>query len=513
MRIAVAGLQHETNGFAPGTASLADFEAPGGWPRLARGATLRDVLPGTATPMAGALGVLAEAGAEIVPLLWALALPSGPVEHAAFEALTGEIADRLAQAHAEAPLDAVFLELHGAMVTTELEDGEGALLARVREIVGPAVPITASLDAHANVSPEMFALADHLDGYRTYPHIDMRETGARAARRLLVILARGRSYAKAYRPVPYLTSIVAQSTLDAPTARLVSQGVARVEDVAGGSLTQTFGFALADVADAGPAVLAYAETQDAADGLANETLAAWLQAEPEFGATLLAPADAVREASELAQRSDLHGPVVIADVQDNPGGGGAGDTTCLLRALLDADAAGTLHADALVVHVKDAAAVARAVAAGVLGAIDGPLGGRSDPEHGAPIEGAFTVAALGDGSFTGEGPMYAGNAIRLGDVALLTRGHVSVIVAGRAMQASEPALIRHLGLDPASVPILVLKSSVHFRGAYQDIARAILLALAPGRVTMDLAELAFRRATRRPAGTRSTTRSRDAQAA
>ena len=499
MRIAVAGLQHETNGFAPGTATLADFEAPGGWPRLARGAALLDELPGTATPMAGALDVLAEAGAEIVPLLWALALPSGPVEHAAFEALMRDIARYLAHAHAEAPLDAVFLELHGAMVTTELEDGEGALLARVREIVGPDVPIAASLDAHANVSPEMFALADHLDGYRTYPHIDMRETGARTARRLLAILARGRPYAKAWRPVPYLTSIVAQSTLDAPTGRLVAQGVARAERVAGGSLTQTFGFALSDVADAGPAVLAYAEDQAEADGLADETLAAWLEAEPEFGANLLSPAEAVSEASDLARRADLFGPVVIADVQDNPGGGGAGDTTGLLRALLDADAAGTLGADALVVHIKDADAVARAVEAGIDGTIDGPLGGQSDPAHGAPIEGPFTVAALGDGAFTGEGPMYAGNAIRLGPVALLARGHVLVIVAERAMQASEPALIRHLGLDPAATPILALKSSVHFRGAYQAMARAILLALAPGRVTADLTELAFRRATRRPA--------------
>ncbi|MEM7567408.1 MAG: MlrC C-terminal domain-containing protein [Pseudomonadota bacterium] len=187
-------------------------------------------------------------------------------------------------------------------------------------------------------------------------------------------------------------------------------------------------------------------------------------------------------------------------MQDNPGGGGAGDTTGLLHALLDADAAGTLKAEALVVHIKDPVSAGRAHTAGLGKTVDGPLGGGSDDGGDPPVRGPFTVEALGDGAFTGEGPMYGGNAIRLGRVVLLSRGRVRVIVAERAMQASEPALLRHLGLDPHGARILVVKSAVHFRGAYGETAHAILLAKAPGRVTADPADLTYARVTRRPAG-------------
>ncbi|MEO1103227.1 MAG: MlrC C-terminal domain-containing protein, partial [Pseudomonadota bacterium] len=189
-------------------------------------------------------------------------------------------------------------------------------------------------------------------------------------------------------------------------------------------------------------------------------------------------------------------PVVIADTQDNPGGGGTCDTTGLLHALIAADAQ-----DALVIHINDAVAVHRALDAGVGGTLLGSLGGRIEPEHGAPVDGPFHVEALGDGAFTGEGPMYRGNAIRLGPVALVRKGGVRIIVAERAMQASEPGLPRHLDVDPHSAAILVLKSAVHFRAAYGRAASASLIAKAPGRVAVDLSDLKYRHATRPIAGT------------
>ena len=494
-RIALAGLMHETNTFAAGTAKMADFEAPGGWPPLVRGDALPAALASTSTPMSGALKVLAEAGGEPVPLLWTLALPSGPVDHTTFEALAGEIVERLAAAHAARPVDGVFLDLHGAMVTTACDDGEAEILARVRAVVGPAVPVAASLDAHANISPRMVRMADHLDIFRTYPHVDMPETGGRAMARLLDIVARGRPYAKAFRAVPFLTSIVMQSTLDAPTDGLVASGLARAETVPGGSLSQAFGFPLADIADVGPSIVAYAESEADAEAMAEAQLAEWLAAEAAFGAEMLTSAEAASRAIALAAGSGS-GPVVIADAQDNPGGGGTSETTGLLRALIEA---GT--EDVLFVHISDEAAAARAHAAGVGGICEGPLGGAMEPEFGAPLGGPFRVIALGDGAFTGEGPMYRGNAIRLGPVALMETGGVRVIVAGRPMQASEPGLPRHLGIDPFKVSILAVKSSVHFRGAYGTAARAVLIAKAPGRVAIDLADLTYTKARRRIAGT------------
>ncbi len=486
MRIAVAGLQHETNTFVDGIADAAAFEAPGGWPKLARGQAMFEGLAGTSVPMAGALTVLSKHDVEIVPLLWAMALPSGPVDHATFAAFRDEIVDGL---KAAAPLDGVLLELHGAMVTTAEPDAEGDLLEAVRDAVGPQVPIVATLDLHGNVSARMVAGADWIEPYLTYPHIDMAETGQRAALRLLGFAGGAQaSPAKAFRPVPFLLPLVAQAT-DAPAVAALYAAARERESAADVfAVHQTMGFPLADIADAGPAIIVYADSDRRAADVAEAHFKTWIAAETALHAPLTRPAEAVATAIAGAGPG---GPVILADVQDNPGGGGSQDTTELLQALVAARAEG-----AVMTHICDAPAAAAAHAAGRGASLNITIGGRTAPEHGAPVDGPFEVAALGSGAFTGEGPMYRGNAIDLGPVALLTRNGVGVIVAGKRMQASEPGLLRHLGLDPEDLPILALKSSVHFRGAYQAMARDIILVDAPGAVPMNLDKLDYRNAVR-----------------
>ncbi len=478
MRIAIAGLQHETNTFAPDITEAADFLAPGGWPPQVRGAEMTAALRGTSVPTAGALAVLEGAGAAAVPLLWSIALPSGRVRHAAFTDLAEEIVARL---KAALPVDGVFLELHGAMATTEEDDAEGALLVRVRDAIGPGVPLVVALDLHCNLSERMVRAADRIFAYLTYPHVDMAATGGRAMEGLLDLAQGGARPAKAFRQMPYLLPLVAQHTGSDPVRRLYGE--------AGQGLLLTMGFPLADVADAGPALVAYAPTQAEADAAADAALSAWVEAEGEFAAELLSPEAAVARAMAANV-----GPVVLADVQDNPGGGGSNDTTGLLGALLAARATG-----ALLVHVADAEAAEAAHEAGPGATLELAIGGRADPRTGGPVPGPWRVERLGSGSFTGTGPMYAGNAIAMGPVALLEQRGVRVIVAPRRMQASEPGLIRHLGIEPGEVPILCLKSSVHFRGAYESIASEIILVAAPGRVTMDLASLHYRASRRHPA--------------
>ena len=484
MRIAVAGFQHETNTFGGDITEGEAFVAPSGWPRQMRGDDLLTELPGTSVATAGALAQLAEAGGTPVPLFWTIALPSGPVRHSAYEAIASEILARLEEV---LPVDGVFLELHGAMATTEDGDAEGDFLTRVRALVGPDIPVSVALDLHCNLSARMVEAADTLSAYLTYPHIDMAQTGARAMARLIDLCNGAPRPAKAFRQPPYLLPLVAQGTGSEPVS-----GLYAAADAAPGQVTLAMGFPLADVADAGPAFATYADSQADADALADQTLAAWLAAEPEFNAQLFPPDDAVARA--VAALSPT-GPVVIADVQDNPGGGGSNDTTGLLRALVDAGAEG-----ALMVHIADAKAVQAAKDAGEGASLTIGLGGQTDPATGAPVDGPWTVLALRDGNFTGEGPMYGGAAIKMGPVALLEQNGVRVIVAGQRMQASEPGLIRHVGLDPQTVPILCVKSSVHFRGAYQEMAADIILAAAPGRVQMDLASLDYRNSRRRPAG-------------
>lgn len=482
MRIAIAGLQHETNTFAPEITEADAFFAPGGWPAHVRGAAMIPAIANTSVPTAGALQVLDKAGGTPVPLLWAMALPSGPVRHSAFVELADDLLMRLRDAM---PVDGVFIELHGAMATTADDDAEGALLARVRELVGPDVPVVAALDLHTNLSTRMVEATDQLFAYLTYPHVDMADTGARAMRQLLAFVKGAPRPAKAFRQMPFLLPLVAQNTGSDPVNRIYAQAAR------GDAETMlTLGFPLADVPDSGPALTSYGSDQATADRVADDTLRHWIAAEPEFDTTLSDPADAITRAMRAKR-----GPVVLADVQDNPGGGGSNDTTGLLSALVQAGASG-----ALLVHIADAGAVAAALEAGEGGTIDVAVGGKTDPHTGAPVAGPWKVLALNDGPFTGSGPMYKGNAIDMGPVALLEQNGVRVIVAGKRMQASEPSLIRHLGLEPADIPILCVKSSVHFRGAYEEMATEIILVAAPGRVIMDLNALDYKKSRRRAAG-------------
>lgn len=492
MRLAVAGFQHETNSFAGTVATRSDFDRPGGWPPFCAAGDMARIIAPSGTPAAGAMGEAEQAGVDIVPLLWCIGLPSGPVEDDAFEDIAGDICSRFRAALSDG-LDGLYLDLHGAMVTPSFPDAEGELLARLRRIAPAPFPISVSFDLHGNISQSMVRDCTVLECYRTYPHVDLRETGARAMRRLIGVLQGEAAPHMAYRPVPYLASINDQCTFVEPTRGLLG----KAEELESGEgidrISQFFGFPLADVPDSGPAIVVQGKDAGKVEQVADMMLAAWLAAEPHFSNELAPAAAAVAEARRLSAAPGS-GPVVIADTQDNPGGGGTGDTTGMLRALLAGGAAG-----AVLVHIADEAAALAAHAAGEGATLDIAIGASLSLSHGAPVEGPWQVVRLGSGSFTGIGPMYRGNPIALGPVALLEHGGVRVIVAPRKMQASEPGLLIHLGLQPETLPILVVKSSVHFRGAYQQMARAIIPAIAPGAVEADLSRLPYRHALRKPA--------------
>jgi microcystin degradation protein MlrC len=190
-RIAIGGMQHETNTFAPSKADYDAFLQGGGWPSIQHGESMIEAVAGANIPLQGAIVALRGAGHGLVPLTWAAASPSAHVTTRAFEDIVG---DMLARLRGAGRVDGVYLDLHGAMVTEQHDDGEGELLRRVREVVGPGVPVVASLDLHANVTRAMVRHADALSIYRTYPHVDMAETGARAAGLLMRMLASGRRF-------------------------------------------------------------------------------------------------------------------------------------------------------------------------------------------------------------------------------------------------------------------------------------------------------------------------------
>ena len=482
-RIAVGGLQHETNTFAPQPATFESFLRPGGWPAMVEGPALPAAMAGVNLPVGGFIEAARDLGHEIAPLLWAAATPSGRVGEDAFERLAAMLLARLEQAE---PFAAVYLDLHGAMVCEHLDDGEAELLVRVRRAIGDRL-LVASLDLHANVSDAMVAAADLLIAYRTYPHVDLADTGRRAADRLDAWLHQRRPPAKAHIKPPFLIPIPWQCTEVEPARGLYAM-LAALERETGAELSLCMGFPAADIPDCGPSVLAYAQDPEVAETAAGRLAGALEAAEPAFAGRLWAPEEAVTHA--MAQTGGQ--PILLADTQDNPGAGGTSDTTGLLQALVAADAEG-----AVVALICDPEAAAAAYAAGEGARIALSLGGRHGPQGVVPLAAEFAVERLGDGRFVATGPMFRGSPMDLGPMAVLRvlagRAGVRVVVSSRRVQVADRAILHHVGIEPAATSILALKSSVHFRADFAGIAGEILIVAAPGLMPADPAQLPFRR--------------------
>lgn len=481
-RIAFGGFLHETNTFAPSKAGMEAFLQGGGWPPLARGEAIFAAVKDVNVSAAGFVDSTRGRDWELVPTLWCAASPSAHVTAEAFEALAGELVERIAAA---LPLDGVYLDLHGAMVTENHDDGEGELLRRVRVAVGPDVPLVVSLDLHGNVTPLMMAMADALVAFRTYPHVDMALTGRRSAEVLAHLFETGARPAKAFRQVPYLIPIAWQATAMEP-CRTIYAELAALEGEAVPTLSFLPGFPAADFPDCGATVLAYGATQADADRAADAILARVMASEAAFKGRVFSPEDGVAEAMRLAGTATK--PVVISDTQDNPGAGGDSDTMGMAHALVQGGAA-----RAAIGVIVDPAAAAAAHAAGEGATISLSLGAKSGIPGDRPLTGAFLVETLSDGCFVAPGPFYGGSRMNLGPSACLRIGDVRIVVGSRKAQMADQAMYRQVGIEPTEQAILVNKSSVHFRADFEPIAETILVCAAPGPMPVDPAALPWRR--------------------
>lgn len=477
MRVLVAGFQHETNTFSHTPAGFDNFVNGEGFPALRRGEGVFE-LEAVNIPMGGFLAAMREHEYSTVPVIWAAASPSGPVTRDAYERITGEILD----AARETLPDAVYLDLHGAMVAEHYDDGEGELLARLRAIVGP-VPIVVSLDLHANVTDQMMATADAMVAFRTYPHVDMADTGKRAAQ-LLVRLINGETLHRSSRKIPFLIPTNAQCT-DVEPARTVYE---RLDTSVGNGTCLSFaaGFPATDFPECGPTIWGHGGDRttvaEAVDQLYDEIVSQ----EAQWQVTLLDPAEAVAEACRLAKTAT--GPVLIADAQDNPGAGGDATTTGMLSALVDAGVD-----DAVLASICDPSAALAAHDAGVGATVTLSLGGNADIPGTGPFEGTFVVESLSDGRCRFEGSMMHNNEVDSGPSGCLRIGGVRVGVTSRKAQIMDRAQLRMLGITPEDHEIVVVKSSVHFRADFEPIAAAVLVAKAPGPMAAEPADLPWRR--------------------
>ena len=487
-RILIAGYQHETNTFAPSLADWAAFNRGDSFPAFVQGRAMVDQLAAVNIPIGGFIAAAKRRGWTLLPSCWAGAIPSSFVTRDAFERIAGTICQDVSAALAGG-LDGIYLDLHGAAVAEHAADSEGELLGRLRAIVGPTLPIVASLDLHANVTHRMLREADALVSYRSYPHVDMADTGARAADLLARQLAAGQRLPLQARRLPFLIPLNAQSTWLQPAQGLY-EALAELDQRFGTVLSFCMGFPASDFDECAPMVWGHGEQAEAAVAQLFK-----LVSEPtQWRGEILPAREAVVQAMALAERASK--PVLIADTQDNPGAGGDSNTTGLLHALLAQGAGRQYPGQVALGLLFDAAAGRAALAAGVGAELDLALGtavatftgSLSDP----PLRGRFKVLAVSDGRVTLKGPMMRGLSVNLGPSACLEIDGVRIAVVSGKKQLLDRELLRMVGIHAEQMRIIVVKSSNHFRADFQPVASAVLVAKAAGPMAADPADLPWR---------------------
>jgi microcystin degradation protein MlrC len=488
MRIAVGGFLHESTTFVDQPTTWDDFARTGAWPGACEGAAMLATLDGLNVGISGFVDEARRAGHAIVPTIWAMAQPAGPVTANAFE----RVSAALVEGYRRAQADVIFVELHGAMVAEGYDDAEGELLRRIRAVVGAAVPIVGTLDLHTNMSVQMLEATTLLSAYRTYPHVDWGETGRRVARWIDRAVAWGAAPAKAMRRMPFLIPVTAGCSLISPGKELYER-LEAIEAETGVHLNFTPGFPPADIADCGPAVFGYGADAAAVARAVDRLSDAVIAAEPIFAAQRVQPvAEAVANAIRISTTAGK--PVVLADTQDNPGAGAPSNTTGIIAELL---AQGAESAVVGILH--DPATAAAAHAAGVGAHLNIPIGGGLAGAGQTPQPGPWTVVALSDGAFEGTSPMLRSKTAQMGKTAVLKQNGVEVLVASIRQQPIHRETFSHLGIDPRERRIVALKSSVHFRAGFQEIAQDVITCASPGMNLADPADFAY---TKLPAGVR-----------
>lgn len=477
MKWIVGSLAHETNTFSTVPTDLDAFEAQ----LCAVGNEVLAACGGTRTAVGGFLDVIREQGDSAICTVAAHATPSGLVTREAYETLAGRIVDGV-KAHPDA--DGILLALHGAMVAEGMDDGEGELLSRIRAVAGPDLPIVVELDLHSHITAAMVENATVLIGYQKYPHTDLYERGVEAAR-LIARITQGE-----VRPV----SAIKKPGIIPPCTTCHTQGglykdaweealrPGRPESIVSTSLFA--GFPFADVPSVGFAVLVYADGDGSAAGAEADRLSQMVwERRREF---IYTPTP-VRDAVEQALAAKGH-PVVISDIADNPGGGGSNDSVEILRELLNQGAE-----NSAIATIYDPQVVQQAADAGIGATLSVSLGAKTDELHGAPVEIEAQVLRLFDGRFQYKGPMSQGAWGSLGDSAVLEVDGVRVIVSSKRVQSRDPEIFRVAGIEPTDAQILVVKSAVHFRAAFEPMAAGVVVADGPGLTSLDLTRFPFAR--------------------
>jgi len=481
MHVVIAMMKHETNTFSPVPTPIERFAR--GDARPFEGDDAYAAFKGTGSGIGAFIELAEQHGARFTIPIAANAWPSGVVHDEAYAYMCERII-----AAVEEGCDAVLLDLHGAMVTQSLEDGEGNLLQQLRARA-PEIPIGVALDMHTNFYPAIAECATVVAGYQTYPHIDTYETAIRAGRAIFATLAGEATPTMAWGNRPMLPHVMRQGTDDFPNREL--QEMTRQMERDGALCATLFtGFPHADIHNAGLSAVVVTDGDPAlAQRWRDELLDfAWNNRE-----AFVYRIEPLEDSLERARQVD-DGPVILLDHYDNAASGGTMDTMTVLGAILDA---GLENVAAFAIH--DPEAVQQMIAAGAQvtvrlgGKIDMPSIGR----RGELREVTGTVRLISNGQYRNKGPASKGVLMDMGPTVVLDTGQVEIVVISRHQEPNDLACLTSLGIEPTEKTYLMLKSRIHYRAGFKPIAREVIECAGVGVCTSDYTMLDFKNV-RRP---------------
>lgn len=492
MRLLIAMMKHETNTFSPVPTPLARFgHGPGPLYDEAAISAYR----GTGSGLGAYLDLAEREGAEIVLPIAAGAPPSRPVDDDAFEHMAGVICDAVRKGG----FDGIMLDLHGAMVTESVEDGEGELLRRIRAI-DPDTPIAVSLDMHANLYDAIVDNATVVTGYRTYPHIDTYDTAKRTGELLLRAISGEIRPVMAWGNVPMLPHVMRQGSDDHPNKELQARAAAMSSEGAGdGALAASLftGFPHADITNAGLSAVVVTDGDRAlAETLRDELLdRAWVNRE-DFVYRLEPLESSLARARSLEPPKPGEGPIVLLDHYDNCASGGTMDTTAVLAAILRE---GLENVAAFAIY--DPEAVQQAIAAGIGAEVALAIGGKiampAIPGESRPLAVTGVVKTISNGRFRNKGPMGRGVQMDMGPSVVLDTGRVEIALISRHVEPNDLNCLLSLGIDPMQKRFVMLKSRIHWRAGLGALAKSVVECAGTGVCTSDYSQLTFKNV-RRP---------------
>jgi microcystin degradation protein MlrC len=465
MKIALGMMMHETNTFSTVKTRLEDFDP-------LYGEELIGNFRSTRSGVGGFIKTLEEENVNIIPTMGASATPSGPLNQEDYLRIVNTIVDKAS----EAKVDGVLLALHGAMVAEEEAEAEGFLLEKLRVSLGEEIPIIVTLDLHGLISCKIVQNCDAIFGYDTNPHIDMYERGIEAAETIIKTIQGHLDPKVSHRKLPMIPPTINQRTTEGPMVKLLQEARKFEEQPKVLNVCLFPAFPYADIKHAGSAVVAVTDgDEELAYKVANIMGEKMWSLRKEFLKHLTSIKEGVRRAIEAKK-----GPIILADVADNPGGGSPGDGTEILRELVNKGAK-----DVGVACIKDPDAVEEAIRVGVRNVFKMEIGGKTDDFHGDPLYVEGIVRTITDGRFIHKARA-VGVLADVGRTAVIDIDGIEVILTEKSHSPNDPEIYRRNGIEPTDKKILVLKSRGHFRAAYDPFSEEVIEVDTPGLTSPNL---------------------------